>query len=115
MKKYITWLFADFLYNLNEFIASKICLFVATTASYALFKNGAEIPNTRFEMTDPVVSLQQANPLPIYSVRYQMSGIATIDANANDEIELRAVGNVGNTISSSNGSLTASMNIEKVS
>jgi hypothetical protein len=121
MKKYITWLFANFFYNLNELIASKVCLFVTTNPAFALFRVnlafplGIEIPNTRFEVTDPILALEQANPAPIYTARYQLAGIATIDASANDEIELRSVSGFVPNLASGVGGVTAAMNIEKVS
>lgn len=116
MKKFFTWLFADFFYALNEIIASKVCKFITTTNVFALFRNGVEIPNTRFEASDPVSGLVQANPVPPYSAHWQMSGESTVDLSANDEVELRVIQGVANptVLASSNGqSVVASMNIEK--
>lgn len=114
MKKIITWLFADFIYSLYEFIGSKYCKFISNTKVFALFKNGVEIVNTRFEVTDPLTGLVEANPLPIYSAHFQLNGHATITAVPTDDIELRNVSGIATLASSDGQSVTASMNIEKV-
>lgn len=118
MKKFITWLFADFFYGLNEIIIHKFCKCISTTNVFALFKNGVEIPNTRYEATDPIVGLVAANPVPTYGINSQLAGESTISLSANDEIELRVIQGVANptVLASSNGqSVVASLNIEKVS
>lgn len=122
IKLFLNWLFADFAYNVYELIGQKFCLFLGSQVVFALFKNGVEEPNTRFEMTDPVTQLIFANsgPATLYDVFYQFSGNATIQATPTDDIELRCIASStvdGATHLNSVGdnSVVASLNIEKVS
>lgn len=124
IKEIFRWLFSDFVYSLYEIAGQKFCKFIAFQHQFALFRVnfgnplGIEIPNTRFEKSDPVNGLISANPTGPYSVFHELNGHATISIAAGDVIELRLVtpgfGASTNLQSQTGTSLTSSMNIEKV-
>lgn len=88
----------------------------ATTFQFALFKNGTELPNTRFEIKDPNLGLAAANPLTTYTSYFQLKGQATIAGLvATDDIELRCVLGTVRLEGDGTSMVVASMNIEKVS
>lgn len=121
MKKFLNWLFADFLYNLYEKIGTMVCSHIVLNHVFGLFRvnagnpGGIPIPNTDVEVSDPVLQLQEANPVPFYSVLFQLTGNATIDIADGDTIELRRITGPDITTVVTSGSATrASLNITKV-
>lgn len=84
---------------------------------YALFKNGVEVPNSRFEVVDPNVALQAANAGAEYTSYFQLKGQATIDiTSATDSLELRLVSSDPTILQGTDNTVVvASMNVEKVS
>ena len=121
MKRFFKWLFADFFYNLYEAIGRIVCSHIALDHVFGLYRVnvanplGIPIPNTAFEVSDPVLQLQQANPLPFYIVLFQLTGNSTIDVVVGDSIELRRIaGPQATTTVISNTATRASLNITKV-
>ena len=120
MKKLLTWLFADFLYNLYEGIGHIVCKHIATNFQFALFKNNIEIPQTRFTHNPATYSSPLTN-----TPMSQIVGNATIDISQLEitgntgDIELRCVGVPVTLIGPDLGgqptsSVRASLNIEKI-
>lgn len=96
----------------------------ANSNIFAIFKNGTEVPNSRFEATDPAIEWETfyaANigvSKPTLSFFTQLQGQATLSLTAGDYIELRCItpSKPGVKIQSGDGvSNSASLNIEKVS
>lgn len=83
-----------------------------TTLQMALFLNGAEIPNTRFEVSSPGIFGTTAG----YTAHTQLNGNATILLAANDVIELRVINNFSALLQGvDTNEVVASLNITKVS
>lgn len=93
MRKLLNWLFADFLYNLYEGIGYIVCKHFAINYIFALFKNGVEIPNSRFSHTPQIYAATPLNTPTIQIVGHTTVSISQAEINANTgDIELRCVG-----------------------
>ncbi len=120
MKKILNWLFADFLYNLYEYVGSKVCMHVAANYTFALFKNGVEVPNSRFTHTPQTYGAVTSNLPYIPIVGHTTVNISQAEITANTgDLELRCVGvpvtlsagDLGGTVTST---ARASINFQKV-
>lgn len=86
------------------------------TLIFALFKNGVEVANTRFEVSDPVINLGLANSAVTYTAYTELYGSATISLVAGDAIELRNVSSLNSVLQGTDTTkVVAALNIEKVS
>lgn len=120
MKKILIWLFADFLYNLYDYIGTRVCKNVAANFTFALFKNGVEIANSRFTHTPQTYGALTSNTpfIPIVGHTTVSISQAEITANTGD-IELRCVGvpvflSAGDLGGTATSTTRASINFNKV-
>jgi len=121
MKKLLNWLFSDFLYNLYQWAEQKFTLAIDVANTFALFKNGIEIDNTRFTDTAPFYTTNPGQPFTVITQGGygQIVGNATIDITQAEidlntgDIELRSV-SANVLLEALPASLSASLNFEKV-